>query len=106
MLLNPSAPFGCPRRRSQIAVESAAPADVSLPPIAATRATASAVLFLFNVIETKFLRASSTSEFSHRLDPDRTFRSLALRRPLRPHRRTACAWCHCVCGLVRLNVGV
>jgi hypothetical protein len=29
----------------------------------------SAVLFLFNVIETKFLRASSTSEFSHRLGP-------------------------------------
>jgi hypothetical protein len=31
--------------------------------------TASAVLFLFNVIETKFLRASSTWEFSHSLDP-------------------------------------
>jgi hypothetical protein len=29
--------------------------------------TGTAVLFLFNVIETKFLRASSTSEFSHRL---------------------------------------
>src|SRR6266446_10890667 len=29
--------------------------------------TARAVLFLFNVIETNFLRASSTSEFSHSL---------------------------------------
>jgi hypothetical protein len=27
--------------------------------------------FLFNVIETNFLRASSTLEFSHRLDPNR-----------------------------------
>ena len=35
--------------------------------------TASAILFLFNVIETKFLRASSTSEFSHSLDPTRTW---------------------------------
>jgi hypothetical protein len=32
--------------------------------------TASAVLLLFTVIE--FLRASPTSEFSHRLDPNRT----------------------------------
>src|SRR3979490_1132375 len=28
------------------------------------------VLFLFNVIETNVLRESSTSEFSHSLDPD------------------------------------
>src|SRR5882724_4026256 len=35
--------------------------------------TARAVLFLFNVIETNFLRASPTSEFSHSLDPYRTF---------------------------------
>ncbi len=35
-------------------------------------ATATAVLFLFNVIETKFLRASSTSESSHSLDPKPT----------------------------------
>src|SRR6266446_3678378 len=34
--------------------------------------TARAVLFLFNVIETNFLRASPTSEFSHSLDPERT----------------------------------
>jgi hypothetical protein len=34
--------------------------------------TARAVLFLFNVIETNFLLASSTSEFSHSLDPKRT----------------------------------
>src|SRR5713101_6900321 len=31
----PSAPFGCPTRRSQIAIEPAAPPDVSLPAIAA-----------------------------------------------------------------------
>ncbi len=31
--------------------------------------TARAVLLLFNVIETNFLRASSTSEFSHSLGP-------------------------------------
>src|SRR5258708_1894303 len=35
---------------------------------------ASAVLFLFNVIETKFLCASSTSEFSHSLGQTRTLR--------------------------------
>src|SRR5258706_15565517 len=35
--------------------------------------TARAVLLLFNVIETNFLRVSSTSEFSHSLDPKRTF---------------------------------
>jgi hypothetical protein len=34
--------------------------------------TARAVLLLFNVIETNVLRASSTSEFSHSLDPERT----------------------------------
>src|SRR5258705_13994145 len=33
--------------------------------------TARAVLFLFNVIETNFLRASSTSEFSHSLGQNR-----------------------------------
>jgi hypothetical protein len=33
---------------------------------------ARAVLFLFNVIETNVLRESSTSEFSHSLDPKRT----------------------------------
>ena len=33
--------------------------------------TARAVLFLFNVIETNFLRASSTSEFSHSLGQSR-----------------------------------
>ena len=32
--------------------------------------TASAVLFLFNVIETKFLGASPTLKFSHSLDPN------------------------------------
>jgi hypothetical protein len=36
-------------------------------PFPVSTATASAVLFLFNVIETNFLRASSTLEFSHRL---------------------------------------
>jgi hypothetical protein len=33
--------------------------------------TARAVLFLFNVIERKFLRASSRPEFSHNLGPSR-----------------------------------
>src|SRR5258707_10493668 len=33
--------------------------------------TARAVLFLFNVIETTFLRSSSTSEFSHSLGQNR-----------------------------------
>jgi hypothetical protein len=37
---------------------------------------ASDVLFLFNVIETKFLCASSTSEFSHSLEPKATWRLL------------------------------
>src|SRR5258705_3253702 len=35
--------------------------------------TARAVLFLFNVIETNFLRASSTSEFSHSLGQNRKY---------------------------------
>jgi hypothetical protein len=33
---------------------------------------ARAVLFLFDVVETNVLRESSTSEFSHSLDPSRT----------------------------------
>jgi len=36
---------------------------------------ASAVLFLFNVIEKKLPRASPTQEFSHSLDPERNSRS-------------------------------
>ena len=42
-------------------------------PLSPSTVTASAILFLFNVIETKFLGASSTSEFSHSLDPKPTF---------------------------------
>jgi hypothetical protein len=41
----------------------------SVPP---STVTASAVLFLFNVIETIFLHARSTSEFSHSLGQTRT----------------------------------
>src|SRR6266446_491693 len=40
--------------------------------------TARAVLFLFNVIETNFLRASSTSEFSHSLGQKRRFGDVRL----------------------------
>src|SRR5712672_3357845 len=42
-------------------------------PFPPSTTTASAVLFLFNVIETTFLRASSTSKYSHRLDPTPTW---------------------------------
>jgi hypothetical protein len=35
--------------------------------------TPRAVLFLFNVIETNFLRSSSTSEFSHSLGHEETW---------------------------------
>jgi hypothetical protein len=35
VLPNPSASFGCPTRRGQIAIEPAAPPDISLPAIAA-----------------------------------------------------------------------
>jgi hypothetical protein len=37
------------------------------------------VLFLFNVIETNVLRESSTSEFSHSLDPHQTCASIQAR---------------------------
>jgi hypothetical protein len=47
-------------------------------PFPLSTATASAVLFLFNVIETNFLRASSTLEFSHRLDPEKTLSKIAV----------------------------
>jgi nucleoside-diphosphate-sugar epimerase len=62
-----------------IAVEMAANgADVIAVDIAGKVSPASnaVVLFLFNVIETKFLRASPTAEFSHRLDPNRTGKRL------------------------------
>src|SRR5271155_5234576 len=51
-------------------------------PFPPSTATASAVLFLFNVIETKFLRESSASEFSHSLGQSRRFDG----SPLRPAR--------------------
>jgi hypothetical protein len=40
------------------------------------------VLFLFNAIETNVLRESSTSEFSHSLDPERTSQGLDLFRKM------------------------
>src|ERR1700694_1243851 len=43
--------------------------------------------FLINLIETKVLRASSTSEFSHSLDPERT-----------SERRLACGFTPCARG--------
>jgi hypothetical protein len=46
--------------------------------------TARAVLFLFNVIETNFLRASSASEFSHSLGQKRTFRDVGYESGLPP----------------------
>src|SRR6267378_5819631 len=49
-------------------------------PLSPSTVTASAILFLFNVIETKFLRASSTSEFSHSLDPNRPYRDSVIRK--------------------------
>jgi hypothetical protein len=58
----PSRTNVCTRRKRTCGPQGGSPSTV----------TASAVRFLFDVIETKFLRASSISEFSFSLDPERT----------------------------------
>src|ERR1700675_3504739 len=55
---------------------------------------ASAVVFLFNIIETKFLRASSSSEFSHSLGQNRKSSMRAYVFRFAPESRRRAQKCH------------
>src|SRR6266446_8029469 len=76
--------------------------------------TARAVLFLFNVIETNFLRASSTSEFSHGLGQKRRFEPASHFRstPSNGHRQNGATGPvransrHCMLRVSRVTIGV
>src|SRR5260370_17043102 len=63
----------CLTMRGQKHVPQTVNAQNCFPSFLLSTVTARAVLLLFNVIETNFLRASSTSEFSHSLGHQRTW---------------------------------